>query len=265
MFSGVRALIGAPRQVRQSVHGRPPRACRCALASVVVMDRSTLARERNAAVSADRASAVVSPRARLAQALAHASAGTLVAMSCGMRCTEILAALAVCLSIANAGCGGVDDTPDDETSSESDALSAWTTPAMVHNLRGVNAYRAKKGLKKLVLAKRLSAFAHAGSVELSRDHSAHAHFIAAAKSGAIWRDGFRSSAGENQGDPNGWPAAPENTQIDQILAAMYAEGPGKGEAHGHYENIMDPKFTRLGVGLVEEPNGVLYLTNDFSE
>ena len=44
---------------------------------------------------------------------------------------------------------------------------------------------------------------------------------------------------------------------------MFDEGPGTGEAHGHYENMMSTTFTRVGVGLVEVGT-MLYLTNDFS-
>jgi len=97
-------------------------------------------------------------------------------------------------------------------------------------------------------------------------------FIAAANSGAIWHDGFKTMAGENQGDPNGWPqlvtgdeTKNENAQIDAIQKMMFAEGPGSGEAHGHYENMMNPKFHRIGVGLVRATGGKLYLTNDFSD
>jgi hypothetical protein len=86
----------------------------------------------------------------------------------------------------------------------------------------------------------------------------------------IWTMGFTSMAGENQGDPNGWrvlapddPTSNEEMQIAQIQQSMFDEGPGTGEAHGHYENIMSTAFTRVGVGLVEVDN-MLYLTNDFS-
>ncbi|HEY8078663.1 MAG TPA: CAP domain-containing protein [Labilithrix sp.] len=171
------------------------------------------------------------------------------------------------LCLALAACGGADDgEADDETASESDALTAtWITPPMRHDLQVVNAYRAKHGRAPLVLARRLSTFAHAGSVELRSNHVPHAHFLAAAKNGSIWNDGFRHLAGENQGDPNGWPAEDQTKQIDEILAEMYAEGPGKGEAHAHYENIENPKFTRLGVGFAKDASGKLYFTNDFSD
>ncbi len=152
-----------------------------------------------------------------------------------------------------------------------------------HNLDVVNSYRAMNGAAPLALDTALSTFALAGSQELSMDHTPHQHFITASNDGTLWTSGFTSQAGENQGDPNGWPQASsdptqnELTQIDQIQQAMYAEGPPPAgetwaqcqqdatcaEAHGHYENIIDPSYTRLGVGLLEV-GGMLYLTNDFS-
>jgi uncharacterized protein YkwD len=137
------------------------------------------------------------------------------------------------------------------------------------NLADINMYRATLNIAPLVLDQTLSTFALAGSTELSMDHSPHAHFIAASNSGAIWMSGFNTSAGENQGDPNGWtvlstnPVTNELDQIDAIQTAMFDEGPGTGEAHGHYTNMMDATFTKVGVGLLEV-DGALYLTNDFS-
>jgi hypothetical protein len=129
-------------------------------------------------------------------------------------------------------------------------------------------YRAMMNLTPLVLDSTLSAFALTGSEELACNHMAHAHFIA--EGNAIFSMGFRSMAGENQGDPNGWrvlstdPTSNETMQIDQIMQAMFDEGPaGDAGEHGHYENIMSTQFTRVGVGLVEI-SGKLYLTNDFS-
>jgi uncharacterized protein YkwD len=137
----------------------------------------------------------------------------------------------------------------------------------LHNRDVINQYRATLNLPPLVLDPQLCAFAVAGSTELTQDHMPHAHFMNAGN--ALWSEGFTTQAGENQGDPNGWPKAStdstknELSQIDQIQQAMFNEGPGTGEAHGHYENIMSTMYTRLGVGLLEV-NGLLYLTNDFS-
>jgi uncharacterized protein YkwD len=177
------------------------------------------------------------------------------------------AALVVLLSLALVSCGaaGDDEANVDETSTESDALTSWKDANMAHDLAKVNAYRRAHGHAVVVLDKRLSTFAHAGSRRLMNDHVPHAHFIAAIKDGSLWTSGFRLSAGENQGDPHGWPKDTETHQIDQILKAMMDEGPGPGEAHGHFTNMMNPKFKRLGVGLVEDAGGKLYLTNDFSE
>jgi hypothetical protein len=139
-----------------------------------------------------------------------------------------------------------------------------------HNLDVVNKYRATLSVPPLVLDKQLCAFALAGSQELSQDHIPHQHFINASNLGTIWQSGFTSAAAENQGDPNGWyvmasdPTTNELDQIDSIQLAMFNEGPGTGEAHGHYTNMMNAQYRRLGVGLLEV-NGQLYLTNDFSD
>ena len=139
-----------------------------------------------------------------------------------------------------------------------------------HNVDVINMYRAKGGIAPLAIDDTLSSFANSGSVELSSDHIPHKHFQTAASNGTIWQSGFRTAAGENPGDPNGWPVlssdpvANDQAQIDAIQAMMYAEGPGAGEAHGHYTNIMNPKYHRVGIGLWSV-DGKLYLTNDFSD
>ena len=139
-----------------------------------------------------------------------------------------------------------------------------------HNLDVVNAYRATLGVAPLVLDQQLTTFAQAGSVELSQDHTPHQHFITAGNNGSLWTSGFNGGAAENQGDPHGWfvmsndPTQNELLQIDDIQKAMFNEGPGAGEAHGHYTNMMNAAYKRLGVGLLEV-SGQLYLTNDFSQ
>lgn len=125
-----------------------------------------------------------------------------------------------------------------------------------HNLDVINQYRAGACLPPYHADSGLSQFAAAGSQELSQDHLPHQHFMN--DSSQLFSQYGCTSAGENQGDPNGWPVAAEDTQIDQIMAAMYAEGP----SGGHYQNMMSTTFTRVGFGLLEV-NGQLYLTNDF--
>jgi uncharacterized protein YkwD len=140
----------------------------------------------------------------------------------------------------------------------------------VHNLDVVNKYRATLSAPPLVLDHALSTFALAGSVELSMDHTPHEHFINALNDNTIQAAGFGDQLAENQGDPNGWnlialdARTNELDQIDAVQQTMFNEGPGSGEAHGHYTNMMDTQYNRLGVGLLEI-GGRLYLTNDFSD
>ena len=135
----------------------------------------------------------------------------------------------------------------------------------LYNLERVNAYRRSSGLAPVTLDPTLTSFAREGSVELTSDHVPHRHFASAGDS--LWHRGFQGNASENQGSNTGWPRAAadpaenEQQQIDQILASMIGEGP-RG---GHYANMMSPKAKRIGIGLVEDASGKLYLTNDFSE
>lgn len=146
---------------------------------------------------------------------------------------------------------------------EPPGTGALGSPAQEHNLRGINAYRRRLGLTPVVLDAGLSAFALEGSQALLRERRAHGNFRRAARSGALFRvHGFTGHACENQGDPNGWPrAASVEAQIDDILRAMWREGPGGG----HYDNLANPRLRRVGIGLLVTADGLLYLTNDFSE
>jgi uncharacterized protein YkwD len=167
-------------------------------------------------------------------------------------------------------------TGDSSSSGGGSDASSGFDQFQQHNLQVVNMYRAMVGSAPLTLDAQLCTFALAGSTELSQDHMPHQHFITISQTmngtGLFTGGyGFMMSAGENQGDPNGWtvldktdPVQNELDQIDAIQLAMWNEGPGTGEAHGHYENIINTKFKRLGVGLLEV-NNKLYLTNDFSD
>ena len=163
------------------------------------------------------------------------------------------------------GDAGASTTPAPSADAGSASSNGMYDQFQTHNLAVINMYRATLNAAPLVLDAQLTTFAIAGSTELSMDHSPHQHFINASNDGSIWNDGFTNGAAENQGDPNGWtvlatdPTTNELDQIDAILAAMFAEGP----SGGHYQNLMNTQYTRLGVGLLEVDNA-LYLTNDFS-
>jgi hypothetical protein len=135
-------------------------------------------------------------------------------------------------------------------------------PRVKYNVDRINAYRAEKGLAPLLFDAKISAFARGASERLSRDHVPHAHF-AAHQRGA---PGFGSRSAENQGDERGVPALDADPvksgkkQIDEMLKLMMDEGPGGG----HHDNMMNPRYRRVGIGLVDV-GGKLYLTNDFSD
>jgi hypothetical protein len=137
-------------------------------------------------------------------------------------------------------------------------------PLIKHNVDKVNAYRSTKGLHPVVYDSKISAFATRGSEQLSRDHTPHAHFQQNAHGAPP--PGFGSKAAENQGDPGGVPVLDPDpskngrVQVDMMLKMMMDEGPGGG----HYDNMMNPRFRRIGIGLVYA-GGKLYMTNDFSD
>jgi len=119
-----------------------------------------------------------------------------------------------------------------------------------YNLERVNAYRAEAGVPPLVLDEGLNTFAQAASEQLSNDHAPHQYF----KTNVY---GCKCNLGaENQGAPNGWRWRRIDVQIDQILAQMML-------SPGHRTNMLNPDYTRLGVGLVN-PGEDLYFTNDFA-
>lgn len=138
-------------------------------------------------------------------------------------------------------------------------------PLVKYNVVQINRYRSTKGLGPVLYDSRISAFATRGSQQLSRDHTPHAHFAANA-TGATPPPGFGSRSAENQGDPSGVPSMDADPvkngkkQVDIMLKMMMDEGPGGG----HYDNMMNPRFRRVGIGLVYS-GGRLYMTNDFSD
>lgn len=131
-----------------------------------------------------------------------------------------------------------------------------------HNLDRINMYRQQAGLTPLVLDAKLSAFALEGSKELKSGKPWHGHIGGASKE-ELDRAGFRGYWAENQGGESRAlpdPVANEERQIEHVVDGMMKEGPGGG----HHDNIMAPGARRLGVGIVEDPDGGITLTNDFS-
>jgi uncharacterized protein YkwD len=160
-----------------------------------------------------------------------------------------------------AGCGVVGgNNTSSTTGGTTGGGTTGTTndPFVKHNLDALNAYRAANNAPPLALSDALNQFAVTGSMQLAAGGMPHGHFQQAISDGTIWQSGFCSGAGENQA-PN-WPINnDENATIDSVLQMMMNEGPGGG----HHDNIVNPKFALVGIGLVVQGGG-LYLTNDFS-
>jgi uncharacterized protein YkwD len=156
------------------------------------------------------------------------------------------------------GCGGSGNDPGGGGGSGSGSGNGGVpadSPAVQHNLDALNAYRKQAGSPPLALSNALNQFATVGSEQLADGGKAHGHF----GSSDVFKSGFCSGAGENQAP--GWPVenGDQNATIDGILKAMMDEG----EGGGHHDNIVNPKFALVGIGLVERDDG-LYFTNDFS-
>jgi len=131
-----------------------------------------------------------------------------------------------------------------------------------HNLDRINLYRKQAGLVPLVLDGKLSAFALEGSKELKSGKPWHGHIAGASKE-EMDRAGFRGYWAENQGGESRAlpdPVANEELQIDHVIDGMMKEGPGGG----HHDNILGAGARRLGVGIIEDADGGITLTNDFS-
>ena len=133
---------------------------------------------------------------------------------------------------------------------------------MKYNIDLINTYRTNAGSPPLAYDAALTAFAYEGSRQYAADHTPHAHFAANIRGAP----GFGSSSAENQGDPRGIPpmdAEPTTSgakQIAMMMKLMFDEGSGGG----HHDNMLNPRYRRVGVGLFTA-DGKLYLTNDFSD
>ena len=61
----------------------------------------------------------------------------------------------------------------------------------------------------------------------------------------------------------GWQGPPES-MTGPCLASMYNEGPGQDYAtHGHYLNMMNPRFTRVACGYFTTAQGQVWAVQDF--
>jgi uncharacterized protein YkwD len=111
-----------------------------------------------------------------------------------------------------------------------------------------NAFRATKSV---------AAVARRGDREKCADKQAEADALASQPHGRFGKCGESA-----QNECPGWKGTPEST-VDSCLQAMFDEGPGTGPAHGHYNNMMNPKYASVSCGFYVTSDGSIWLVQDF--
>jgi len=113
---------------------------------------------------------------------------------------------------------------------------------------GINRYRATKGLSALARWVEAEPCATDEAAQDARSQTPHGSFGGC-------REGAQNAC------PN-WPA-PAERMVDDCLRMMWNEGPGEFPAHGHYQNMVDPKSTRVACAVHTMPDGRLWAVQDF--
>jgi uncharacterized protein YkwD len=129
-------------------------------------------------------------------------------------------------------------------------------------LQTINADRATHHVGPLVLNKKLS--------KCGLTHSVHMSQL-----GTLTHDQFTQDlciahtfGGENVGEASG----DLNSALTAIHHIMLAEGPcphpscpgSEFEAHGHYVNLVNGSFHKVGIGIFVSGDGTTWLTEDFT-
>ncbi len=107
----------------------------------------------------------------------------------------------------------------------------------------INQLRESKGLGDLTVDSNLTSIATSWSVTMAQSDSIFHRSNLASDVTIDWK-----RLGENVG---------EGPNVSDLMAAFIAS------AH-HYENLVDPTFTRIGVGTARTPDGILYTAHEFA-
>lgn len=139
------------------------------------------------------------------------------------------------------------------------ALAAFVSPTTAQS-GTVATLPAEPGAEDAFVNRINAARADVGLEPLRRD----ADLVAAARDWAAWmgeRRVLRHADDIVTGAPRDWTKAGENvgrgSALDAIWDAFMA-------SPSHAANVLDPAFTRIGVGAVRTPDGVLYTTHRFA-
>ena len=150
----------------------------------------------------------------------------------------------VLVSFVLAACGGGGESP----ASDSDLQFC---------VDETNRYRAMDGKGPIARSAKLEAFAATGARVDTEAEQAHKHFGDAFDGTAFAENECPSFLGWRLGDG---PTAVHDA-IGDCIKAFYDEGPGEGDAHGHYNNLMsDNAAVGCGVYVVGDE---ITITQDF--
>ena len=128
------------------------------------------------------------------------------------------------------------------------SLFAFARPAAADSnsdffISSINAIRTSRGLAPLAVDGQLTSVAAGWAQQMSADNTLeHNPNLAAQISG--WK-----TAGENVGT---------GPTVQSIEAAFEA-------SPHHFENMVDPGFNAIGVGVVQDGNGIYWVTEDFKQ
>ncbi len=182
---------------------------------------------------------------------------------CGQDCTAgACPSGAVCASITISGavvhqcvpssgsCVGV--TPPPPPPPVGDAGTPAPSGDLQHCVDVINSYRAMVGSPPVTRASDLEAYAAEGAQADSVTGTAHGHFRATSGGGIAFAEN----------ELPGWPLGGYGSIqgiMDAGSAQMWAEGPGGG----HYENMRNPSYTRVGCGVYVMASGNVWVVQDF--
>lgn len=110
----------------------------------------------------------------------------------------------------------------------------------------MNQFRVTKGLSALQRYPAKEACADQQAAKDATMNSAHYAYLNGAPSC------IENNVLDRQNECPGWYQPTDKAATD-CVAKMVAEGPGTGAAHGHYNVLVNPQYTRLSCGVYVKP------------
>jgi hypothetical protein len=115
-------------------------------------------------------------------------------------------------------------------------------------LAKINEYRSKAGSAAIIERTDRQACADSQAQSDAANKSPHGSFGKCAETA--------------QNECPGWKGSIE-TVLDSCLRAMFAEGPGSGPAHGHYNNMVEPAYRGVACGFHVTADGAVWIVQDY--